>query len=423
MDGNYHDDVLVLGGGVIGLACAHYLLKAGRGVRVVEQGTVGCGSSHGNCGTITPSHALPLAAPGVIAQALRWMARADAPLYVRPRFDATLWRWLLAFAAHCNADHCRRATVARASLLNASRRLIQELVETEALDCEFAASGLLYVFREARAFETFQRNHEPLRELDIDWEVWSPARLSREEPGLRPGLTGGVKFPGDARLRPDRYVAELARVVRAAGGEIEENNPVTGFQRDGDRVSATLTRRGPRRAREIILALGAWSPLIGRQLGLKLPIQPGKGYSITYARPDIAPVHPLVLKEDSICVTRWDSGLRLGSTMEFSGYDSRLNPTRLEALVRGASRYLRQPEGGQRIEEWYGWRPMTSDDLPIIGRAPDLGNLMLATGHGMLGVTLSAVTGHLVADLLTGRDPIVDPAPSAPERFASDRPK
>jgi D-amino-acid dehydrogenase len=179
-----------------------------------------------------------------------------------------------------------------------------------------------------------------------------------------------------------------------------------------------ITGVAERRAREIVLALGAWSPALGRELGIAIPVQPGKGYSITYERPAVCPRIPLTLKERSVCVTAWADGYRLGSTMEFAGYDSSLNRHRLDALVRGASEYLIEAEGPRRVEEWYGWRPMTWDDLPIIGRAPRYANLTLATGHGMLGVTLSAITGLLVSEIVCGRPPSVDPTPYLPSRFA-----
>jgi len=171
------------------------------------------------------------------------------------------------------------------------------------------------------------------------------------------------------------------------------------------------------RADEVVMALGAWSPLLAHQLDLRLPLQPGKGYSITYARPALCPRTPLVLRERSVCVTAWSSGYRLGSTMEFSGYDDSLNRLRLDALRRGAAEYLREPEGPVRLEEWFGWRPMCFDDVPVIGRAPRTANLTLATGHGMLGVSMAAATGHLVSDLLCGCEPLFDPAPYRPERL------
>lgn len=411
-------DVLILGGGAIGLACALALLREGRGVRVLEQGAVGSGSSHGNCGTLTPSHAPPLPAPGMIGQALKWMLRPDSPLYVKPRFDPQLIDWLLRFAGRCNARDWRKATQAKASLLLASQSLLAALVRDDGLDCEYAPSGVLYVYRDAAALERASRDLPMLDELGIRSEVWESARLEREEPALRPGLAGAVHYPDDACLRPDRYVAELARAVRAAGGEIEEGCRAIGFETDGERIDCVQTERGPRRGREVLLALGAWSPRLARLLGVSLPIQPGKGYSITWSRPKQVPTRPLTLKERAVCVTAWRDGFRLGSTMEFSGYDDSLNRTRLDALVRGAHEYLRDPVGPEKREEWYGWRPMTWDDLPIIGRAPRWGNLWLATGHGMLGISMSAITGRLIADLVTGRAPAVDPAACSPARFS-----
>ena len=187
------------------------------------------------------------------------------------------------------------------------------------------------------------------------------------------------------------------------------------IQIDGIRLD---TANGPRHGRDAVVALGAWTPAFVRRLGLRAPIQPGKGYSITYDRPAVVPRRPLVLKERSVCVTTWDDGFRLGSTMEFSGFDDTANPRRLAALERGAAEYLVEPTGPARREEWHGWRPMTWDDLPILGRAPGHNNLFLATGHGMMGMGMSAGTGRLMADLMTGRTPAIDPAPYAPSRFA-----
>ncbi len=178
-----------------------------------------------------------------------------------------------------------------------------------------------------------------------------------------------------------------------------------------------LSDRGEFAANEVVFALGAWSSQLARSLDLRIPIQPGKGYSITYTRPAFAPRIPMTLKERSVCVTAWESGYRLGSTMEFAGYDMSLNRARLDALKRGAAEYLIEAEGPQVVEEWYGWRPMTYDDLPILGRTTKWKNLMLATGHGMLGVTMSAVTGELVAQLVAGQETALDVAPFGPARF------
>jgi D-amino-acid dehydrogenase len=409
-------DVLILGGGVIGLSCALFLLRAGRSVTLLEKGAVGRGSSHGNCGTITPSH-LPLHAPGTVAKALKWMLKGDAPLYVKPSLDPELLVWMLNFARLCNHRDFLRTAHIKTELLLRSRERLAALVHDEQLECEFADSGTLYVWRDAQALDKARLDYDTLRQVGVPIELLDGPAAQAKEPALKDGVAGAHWQPGDARLRPDKYIAELARAVRAAGGTILEQAEVQGFRTEGRRIGGAVTAQGEFVAQQVILALGSWSPLLGKQLGLRLPIQPGKGYSITYSRPQRAPKIPLVLKERSVCVTAWDSGYRLGSTMEFSGYDSTLNAHRLEALRRGAAEYLEEPEGPAVEEQWYGWRPMTYDDLPIIGQAPGIDNLMLATGHGMLGVSLSAITAQLVTELLTGATPSLDVAPYSPARF------
>ncbi|WP_334177740.1 FAD-dependent oxidoreductase [Pseudoxanthomonas sp.] len=411
------DDVLIIGSGAIGLATAVALLDAGRGVRIMDAATAGGGASHGNCGTITPSHAPPLAAPGVVAQALRWMFTPDAPLYLKPRVDPALWHWLLRFAARCNVRDWRRSTQSRAALLNDARVRLADWVGRYRLQCEFEEEGLDYVFRDPRRFQQYVDEAAVLADFGIETRLFDGAAYAREEPAMLPGVSGAIRFPGDGRLRPDRYAAELARVVRERGGIIEEHCRVDRLETMAEGVRLT-TSQGARDGRDAVIALGAWTPAFARTLGLKAPIQPGKGYSITYSRPSLVPRHPMVLKDRSVCVTVWDSGFRLGSTMEFSGHDDTLNTTRLSALERGAREFLREPVGNEVHERWCGWRPMTWDDLPLLGRAPGYERVWMAAGHGMLGISMSAATGQLMADLMTGRTPAFDPSPYRPERFA-----
>ncbi|TWG91699.1 D-amino-acid dehydrogenase [Luteimonas sp. J16] len=413
-------DILVVGAGVSGLASALCLLGRGRSVRVLDAGRVGGGSSHGNCGTLTPSHAGPLHAPGMVAQALRWMFTPDAPFYVRPRLDPALWGWMLRFAARCNPRDWDASARARAAILNASRAAFPEWIARYRLDCQYSEPGADCVFRDPAQLDAYVRHLPALAALGIESRVIDGREYLAADPALREGLAGAVHFPGDAQLRPDRYVVELARAVTGAGGVIETGCEVTAAETrdDGMRVSTSL---GERHARDIVLATGAWSPLLGRSLGLRWlrrAMQPGKGYSITYARPSLVPRRPLTLFERRVCVTVWEDGYRLGSTMEFSGHDATLNRRRLDALERGAAEYLREPVGPAKREEWYGWRPLSWDDLPIIGRAPGHRHLWLATGHGMLGVSMSTATGRLLAELVTGETPHLDPVPYSPERFA-----
>ena len=416
---NEQADVVVVGAGAVGLACALALQEAGRQVHVIDAGRIGGGSSHGNCGTITPSHSPPLAAPGTVLKALKWMLTPDAPLYVAPRVDPVLWRWLIRFALRCNARDWRASAAAKAGILNDSRVRLAQWIERYYMQCEFLASGEDYVFRDPRLFELEQRQLPFLREWGIAVEAIDGSRYQAREPALKPGLAGALCFDGDAMLRPDRYVAELARIVRAQGGVIEENRAMQAVQ-EGRGGVELHTAQGIVQASDVVLAAGAWSGRLARRAGigwLHGVIQPGKGYSITYDPPALVPRRPLTLRDRSVCVTAWRSGFRLGSTMEFSGYDTALNERRLGALERAAREYLHQPVGPAVRERWYGWRPMCVDDVPIIGAAPGKRGLWLATGHGMMGIGMSASTGQLLADLMSGRDPILDPAPFSPQRF------
>ena len=413
-------DVLVVGAGVAGLASALALLKDGREVLVIDAGRIGGGASHGNCGTLTPSHAPPLAAPGTITRALKWMLKGDAPLYIPPRFDPALWRWLMGFALRCNHRDWIASARVKAAMLNDSRQRIADWVRDHGLQCEFTESGEDYVFHGLQAMEHEMRELPLLRELGIEAEIIDGPAYEAQEPALKPGVVGAIRFAGDAALRPDKYVAELARVVRERGGIILEHCALQSLHADADGVRAT-TAGGAIRASDAVIATGSWSPLLADSIGLpwlRKAIQPGKGYSMTYSAPALVPKRPLTLREVSVCVTAWGSGFRLGSTMEFSGYDSSLNERRLGALERGARKYLHHPVGAELRERWFGWRPMSRDDIPLIGRAPGHKHLWLATGHGMMGVGMSAGTGQMLSDLIVGRAPSVDPAAFDPARFA-----
>jgi D-amino-acid dehydrogenase len=410
-------DILILGGGVIGLSCALALLRRGVSVRVLERGAPGCGASHGNCGTLTPSHAIPLTVPGMPWRALRWMLRRDAPLYVNPRPDWARWRWLLGFARRCNLACAERTAIARAAILQRSWALLPRVLVEEGIDCEYTPTGNLFVYRDAGTLVADRKEIAWLHRLGIAAAALRGREVEEMEPALLPGVVGGILHADDAQLRPDKLVDGLARRVRECGGAIETQTIIEGFITSGATVSRVQTSRGEFSGERVLLALGAWTPRLSLQLDLPLPIQPGKGYSITMSRPDPCPRHALVLREPSVCVTAWGSGYRLGSTMEFSGYDERPNRTRLDALRRGARAYLREPLGAELREEWWGWRPMCVDEVPLIGPVARWNNLLLATGHGMLGVSMSAATAELVASLVAGERPVLDPAPYAPTRF------
>jgi D-amino-acid dehydrogenase len=409
--------VVVVGGGVIGASCAYYLSKAGWSVTVLDRGGFGKGCSHGNCGFVCPSHVLPLAAPGAIRSALKALLRRNAPFSIKPRLDPALWGWLIRFARRCNARDMMEAGRALHALLNSSRSLYDQLMKEEPFDCEWEARGMLVVFLRHEPMEHHAQTDRLLREsFDMGAERYDGDRLLELEPALKPGLAGGWLYRSDAHLRPDKLMSSWRRVFEARGVTIREQCEVTGLVNEGGRARAVVTAQGEVPADAFVIAAGAWTPLLGDHLGCRVPIQPGKGYSITMPRPARCPGIPLIFDEHRVAVTPWASGYRLGSTMEFAGYDTSIDPRRLELLCEGARPYLHEPYCEPVREEWYGWRPMTSDGKPIIGRSPALANVLIAAGHNMIGVATAPATGKLVAEVLGGGRPHIDPAPFAAAR-------
>ncbi len=420
MNDRTHSDVLVIGGGVIGLACAHYLGRAGRSVRIIEQGKIGSGASTGNCGLVFISDFVPLCVPGAVRKGLFTMLRRNSPLYIKPSFDLGLMLWLLRFARRCRDEHVRHAIRARQSILTSSNLLFAELLSGGSIEAEYEQRGVLLVYRSEAAMQGYEWVNAQLKPYGLAAEAMAGKALLDFEPALREDVFGAWYHRADSHLRPDRLLQSWRQALLRAGVAIEEDCGLSRFRPSGNRIQAAVTGRGEFSADTYVLAAGAWSAPMAGQLGLKLPIQPGKGYSITMGRPAVCPATPCYLYERRVVATPWPSGYRLGGTMEFGGFDLGLNAERLNALKMAAGEYLKDPIGRPVVEEWAGLRPMTYDELPVIGRAPRFRNLILATGHGMLGVTTAPATGKLVAEIVGGVAPHIDPRPFDPQRFQSD---
>jgi D-amino-acid dehydrogenase len=410
--------VVVVGGGVIGAACAHFLQRSGWTVTVLDQGGFGKGCSHANCGFVCPSHVLPLAAPGAAREAIKALLRPNAPLSIKPQFDPALWFWLYHFARRCNHRDMMEAGHAIQALLNSSRPLYQQLVEEERLDCEWETRGLLFVIQSRPAMEHFAATDQLLTDsFGVTARHFDGDAVAALEPALKPGLAGGWLYETDAHLRPDKLMSSWRRRLEDLGVTVREGCAVRSIAREKGRARAVLTTQGEIGADAFIVATGALTPLLGRDLSCRIPIQPGKGYSITMARPRRCPSIPLIFEEHRVAVTPMKSAYRLGSTMEFAGYDTTLNRRRLDLLREGARHYLHEPFGEPVEEEWFGWRPMTYDGKPIIDRCPAMANVWIAAGHNMLGLSMAPATGKLVTELVDGRPPHIDPAPYSLKRF------
>jgi D-amino-acid dehydrogenase len=410
--------VVVVGGGIIGVCGAWYLQRAGWQVTVLDRQTIGGACSHGNCGLVCPSHVLPLTEPGAFKAALKALLSADSPFRIQPRLDPRLWSWLWNFSRRCNHDAMVCAAHAIQALLVSAMSEYQKLVFQERVECEWQAKGLLFVYQQAAELDRYDATNQLLADLFHEpAQKLSASQTVALEPALKESIAGGWYYAHDAHLRPDLLLRSLRHQLEAVGVEFVEQCELLDVLGSGRAAHKVLTTRGEYAADAFLFACGAWSPQLKQHVGCTIPIEPGKGYSITMPRPSKCPQIPLIFPEHRVAVTPMVSGYRLGSIMEFVGYDESIRPERLQLLRRGAAQYLQEPYCQPEISSWYGWRPMTYDSLPIIDRTPRWNNGWLATGHNMLGLSMAPATGKLIAELIDGEDPHLDPTPYQLARF------
>lgn len=413
-----HADVLVIGGGIVGVSAAYYLAREGLNVHLVEQGDIAAGSSYGNAGLVTLAHSTPLPSPAALQKGLRWMLDPTSPLYIKPRPDPGLLSWLWRFRAACSEEAFRRAVPVLGALSRLSLDLYRQLLDEEDIDAIFEQQGLLLIYLTEEGFEEDQQVAASMREFGLTSDVLTGDEVRERVPQARADVVGGVYYHDDAHIDPAGLTRALAERARARGATLHTHTKVLGLEVQNGQVARVRTTRGDFTADHVVLAAGAWSPLLAQDAGLSLPIQAAKGYSITVRRPQDFPEVPIILEEAKVAVTPMGDWLRFAGTLELAGLDMHINPTRVEAIKQGVRRYLHiDPDAEPLVELWRGLRPCTPDGYPIIGRAPRVSNLIIAAGHCMLGMTQGPGTGKLVADLVVGREPSVDIMPFAPSRF------
>ena len=403
-----HTDILIIGGGVIGVCSAYYLAQQGRQVTLIDKGEVGAACSYGNAGLIVPSHSIPLAAPGVLTQGLKWMLDPESPFFIKWRFDRELLAWLWRFQAACKEGPMRQAIPVLLDLNLMSAKLFNELVTQEDLACDYEQKGLLMVYKSHHGFEEGMAEGQLLQEYGLSSKVLDGTQLHEMEPALRSDLAGALYYPSDAHLNPARFVLSLAKRVQEQGVTIHTGTEVLGFENSSKRITTVKTTHGDFQADQVVLAAGSWSPHVVRDLKINLPIQPAKGYSVTVKQPNSGPRIPMLLGEAYVAVTPMGSLLRFGGTLELAGLNLSINQRRVDALLRARRDYLTLADNLELIEIWRGLRPCTPDGLPIIGRSASYQNLIVATGHAMLGLSLGPVTGKLVSQVACEEPPAVN---------------
>ena len=413
-------EVLVIGGGVIGCWTAWHLQQIG-GVRVtlVDRGAVGSSASWANCGYICPSHVHPLCGPGAVREALAKLIRFNPAFSIAPRWDPSLWKWLIAFARHCTAADFDRGSQARHALLASSMDLYRKLAQRHAERLRWQQRGLLLVHRSAANWNAYRSKADELREqFGLEVQRLDGAQLRKLEPALRENLAGGWYFPGDAHLSASDLTRTLMEEIVKAGGVVRENCEITQVHQRAGAISAVTTAAGESLSAErFVFATGAEAARFAPALGCRIPVIPGKGYSITMQTPAGAPKTPMIFEQDHVAVTPLGESFRIGSTMQLAGFSRTLPRRRIDCLKKSAREHLSTPLPQQPGSSWYGWRPMTPDDLPCIDRAPGAENAWIVTGNGMIGMATGAASGQLAAELVLDRIPHIDPRPYRLSRF------
>jgi D-amino-acid dehydrogenase len=412
--------ILVIGGGPVGVCCAYSLARAGAAVTLIEREHAVCPSvsaAHGNCGLIAPSEAVPLAAPGVLARGMRWMLKSSSPFHVTPRLSPSLVRWLWLFRASCEAAGSQSRMPSLRELHVAGAALHDELGREHGESWGYHRNGLLEICETGAGLEGLAVDVRQARRYGVDAQELAPAAVHERFPGVRCDVAGGFFFPEDAHLDPLRFTRAVAELAAAAGADILTGVEALALEASSAAAVRVLTTRGAMDAGQVVLAAGVWTPALARDLDLRLPVEPAKGYSIDVARPEGFPEVPILLGEASAVLTPLGDTLRIGSTLELSGWDMSVRPQRVAQLQGVAARAAGPRAAGPVRRVWRGPRPLSPDGLPFVGRCPGHENVIVATGHCMLGLSLGPVTGRLVAELAGGARPSVDLGPLSPVRF------
>jgi D-amino-acid dehydrogenase len=410
--------VVIIGAGVIGMSAAVECARRGHRVTVIERGSGAEGCSFGNAGMVVPSHFVPLAAPGMVALGLKWMWNPESPFYIKPRLNLELIAWAYRFWRSSKKAHVERAAPLLRDLNMASREAYARLSVSE--DFGLVQKGLLMLCKTAHALDEEAAAATKANALGVPAEVLDAKQTAALDPNVTMDIAGSVFFPKDCHLQPERYVAALHRMLRAAGGEVTTDAEVTGWKRDGSTLCAAITTKGEVAGDEFILCGGSWSTGMAAELGLRLPMQAGKGYSLTVQHPVELPQLCAIFTEARIAVTPMSGALRFGGTMEIAGLDETITQRRVQGIVNAVPDHYPKFERAHfdGIKPWRGLRPCSPDGIPYLGRTKAATNLTLATGHAMMGLSLAPVTGELLGQIVDGEHPKFDIEMLAPDRFA-----
>ena len=412
---------VIIGGGVIGLFSAYYLNKSGWEVDIVDQGDLSDNCSYGNAGMITPSHFVPLAAPGMVEQGIRWMFNSKSPFYVKPSLNPELIGWGLKFLKSATRKHVDRSAGALRDISMMSKKLFQEFEKDSNIEFGFEDKGILMLFKTPKFVEEERHLAEHATNLGLDAQYLSPEECRQLQPGVEMDILGAVHYHCDAHLYPNKLMLGLIRYVENANGiTIYRNTEITKIVHDSGKITSVSSRDKEFKGDAYVVAGGAWSAGIARLADLKVPLMPGKGYSFMVPQDESKRMTiPSILCEARVAITPMNGSIRYGGTMEVGRINKQINMSRVQGIVESVPRYFPnfKPEMPQQKDIWFGFRPVSPDGMPYIGLSNKYQNLAVATGHAMIGLSLGPATGKIISQVLNGQSTEMNTTPFAVDRF------
>lgn len=408
---------IVIGGGVIGLCSAYYLQKEGHEVIVLDQSEMNSGASYVNAGYISPSHIVPLSAPGVVKKGIQWMFDPSSPFYIKPRLHPDFLRWAWAFNKSCTKQHVKKAIPVIRDIAVFSHELYEDIQDEPGFDFHFEKQGLLMLCKTEKMLESEIKVAQLAAEVELESKVLSLDELRIMEPGVNKEVIGATYYSCDSHTTPHEFMTNMKTHLLVKGVEIKTNQEVLDLQIKNGLISKVITSNGDLDADEFILSAGSWTGLLAKKLGIKLLLQAGKGYRINIERETKISL-PAILAEAKAAVTPMNGFTRFAGTMEIAGVNDKVNPVRVNAIAKAAQEYYQgiSITEEERKKASSGLRPLSPDGLPYIGRTKKCSNLTIATGHAMMGWSMATGTGKLVAELLSEKKTSLDLSPFSPGR-------
>lgn len=410
----------IIGGGIIGLCAAWFLTKEGYEVTVIDKNDFSDGTSFGNAGMIVPSHFVPMAAPGVITQGLKWLLNSKSPFYIKPRLNIELGQWLWHFYRAANKKQVKKSMPILYAFNKQSKELYQTLAADNHFNFGFEERGLLMLYKTTKQAKKEQELADKAYQLGLKAEILDKNGLQKLEPKMDLDVLGGIYFPDDAHLHPNQFMRQMKVILRKQGVQFISHTSINDFNIKGSKVESLVDTQGriiP--VEKVLITAGSWSSKLLKKIGIKIHLQDGKGYSLTLNSPTLRPTIPTILSEAKVAITPMGEDLRIGGTLELSGLSNTINQKRVEGIVESIPAYYKnlKIDHSPQTKIWKGYRPCTPDGLPYIGQSKALSNLFVGTGHGMMGLSLGPATGKLLSQIITQQKTMLDLRPFRLDRF------